>query len=166
MDTLDTIEREHPSIIVLVTNDDVKLSIPYELAKQSAMISTAVSMLDSHSNEIRIPSISSKYMNMIIKWLQMNEGVTQVQIPQPLTSIHLRDFMTESNAQFFESMKLGDLFRVTESANYLDIPHLFAQACSTIASLIKKQTESSMREILSTMHDSYIKDIKLKYVVN
>lgn len=165
--SLDTIiNSESASTIILITSDSTRVEVPIELAKQSRMISTAISMTNPSSNEINIPSVDSKCMNMIIKWLHMNNGVTNAPIPQPLSSIQLRDFMTEFNAQFFESIILSDLFKLTECANYLDIPTLFDQSCSTIASLIKKQTEARIKNILMNEKESYIKDIKQKYLVN
>lgn len=132
------------------------------LAGASGMIKSVLE-IDDTTDKVPL-NVKSGIFDLILKWLQINEGATLKELPRPITSINLRKLMSEDNAVFFENLTRTQLYELIVASQLLDIAILYNYSCGTVASLLKRKTEQTIRDILSDKcKDMLIKDIKTTY---
>jgi S-phase kinase-associated protein 1 len=68
------------------------------------------------------------------------------EIPQPLPSANLSDFLFEWDCKFVDDLTQDELFEIILAANYLEVKTLLTLACAKVASLMKGKTPEEIRK--------------------
>jgi S-phase kinase-associated protein 1 len=101
---------------------------------------------DAEIQEIPLPNVKSSILSKIIEFAQYNAVTPMNELPKPLKSPILKDFVQEWYVDFI-AVKQPVLFELIRAANYMDIKPLLELGCASIASLIKGKKEDEVRAL-------------------
>jgi S-phase kinase-associated protein 1 len=133
--------------IIIITNDDQKISINTEIALQSNMLKTAIES-DSSMDSINLNNINSQTMLYIIDYLKYHHNNKAEPIEKPLKK-DINEYLCEWDQNFLNSFNRDQLVDIINAANYLNIPELLDLGCAKIASILKEKSVDEMREYLT-----------------
>lgn len=138
--------------ITLISSDGFKFKIPKNIACISRMIEV---MIESDENcededeEIPLPNVDKTCLEKIIEFMYYHKNDPVKNIEKPLRSNNLKDLIQEFYCNFLE-IDEEFLFRLINSANYLDISPLLDLTCAKVASMIKGKSPEEIRKLFDS----------------
>ena len=136
--------------IFLVTQDQIKIKVDRRISQMSAVINDALG--DNESSDLEdleegwptVPCclVNKEELDLIITYCSHFEFVKEFDtIPQPIPKggfDNMGDWLKNDwERMFIQNIKMANLVRLLQSANYLNIPALIELCCATIACLFK-----------------------------
>lgn len=138
-------------VLHLVSKEGTIIDAPIEPMKASILIEK---MLDGGEDDddktIPLPNVSSHILRLIVDFLKYYYTDKMDNIPKPIPSVDLEDFITkEWYANFVNKMSNMEIFELISAANYMDIEPIISLGCAKIASMIKGKTSEEIRNIFN-----------------
>ena len=134
--------------LVLISSDNQKMEIDFESAQKSHFLKGVIE--ENHSKDpISLPDIKSTILKKVIEYLQYYKDKTPKEIPKPLPTGNLNEFLDEWDINFINGIELDSVFDLINAANYMDITSLLDLSCAKIASLLKGKTAPEIRTMFN-----------------
>jgi S-phase kinase-associated protein 1 len=135
-------------MISLVSQDDEKFQITYDIAKMSGLLNTILENYDNDQNiddEIPIMNVKANILSKVIEFIKYYLEEPMKEIEKPLISSDMSKVVQQWYADFIK-VDNQILFELILAANYLDIKPLLDLTCATTASMIKGKTPNEIAE--------------------
>ena len=142
--------------IKLITKDGGVFSIPFKYAQLSELVNTAIQS-DPNADELPL-DFESGYLNatvlqLIVNYLMLRKGESVADIPEPIPSSKMSDFVASSDATFIDELYdqhgIYVLYDVISAANYLHIKNLLQLGCAKLAALVKNKPVKDIPFVLN-----------------
>ena len=140
-------------MVTLQTQDGEEVQVTVKVASKSVLIKGIID--DSGIEDpIPLPSIKKPILDKVLEYCTYidTEGNGLPEIPKPLTSGNMSDFVNEFYANFV-NVDQEQLFELILGANFLDIKSLLELSCAKVASLIKGKNLSETRKFFNVEND-------------
>jgi hypothetical protein len=93
---------------------------------------------DKTEEEVPLPTISSKYLRVIIEYCEHFSYNKNPFIPYPLPSNNLRDILDDPwELQFIQRYSLEEKLELLKAANYLNLAAIFELCCAAVGAEFK-----------------------------
>lgn len=131
-------------IIVLKSSDGRTFKIEDNIALQSQIIANMVNDKCA-DNEIPIPNVTSKILEMVIKYMEKHHVVDA----NPSSHEDLKKW----DEQFMQSADQSTIVDLIFAAHHLEIQSLLDLTCQTVADMIKDKTPAQIRADFNIEND-------------
>ena len=145
--------------LVLTSADNQKIQLDFKSAERSQLLKDLL-VNNKDNKEILLPDIKYNILKKVVEYLTYYKDKELSQIPKPLPSANLNEFINEWDVNFINSMELDDLFDLINAANDMKINSLLELACAKISSLMKGKSAQEIRAIFNI--DINLTDDELK----
>jgi len=108
-------------MIKLIVKDNRLIFIRKDVIKESKVIQTVISEDDNYDDEINIPNVDLKNMTWIIHFLTHYMENPFLEIPKPINSDNIYDYIPQFYANMISELNDDDLAELICNANYLHI---------------------------------------------
>lgn len=146
--------------IILQTSDNEKIELEPEIAKKSNLLLGYLQDDSNHKEPIQLSEIKSDILQKVIEYLTYYKKKTPREIPKPMPSSDLCDFLDDWDVQFINSVNLDSVFDLINAANFMDIPSLIDLGCAKIGSLMKGKTAKEIKSMFNADCDLTDEEIK------
>ncbi len=142
--------------IKLITKDGGVFALPLKFAQLSELVNTAIES-DPNADELPL-DFESGYLNstvlqLIVKYLNIRKGEQVSDVPEPIPSSKMSDFVNFEDAKFIDDLYdehgIYVLYDVISAANYLHIKNLLQLGCAKLAALVKNKPVKDIPAILN-----------------
>ena len=130
--------------ITLISSDNKKVDVDKKGALMSHLLKEMISNSKSKDEPIPIPEIRFDILNKVAEYLNYYSNKMPKEIPKPIPSANLDDFISQWDVSFINTIQLDNLYDMINAAGYLDIPSLLNLCCAKIASLMKGKTAKEL----------------------
>ena len=103
--------------------------------------------------------INSFMMDLISEYLVHHDGNDITQIDKPISSLNMSEVKTEDNkmldswdVEFVNKLKLKELLKLIEAANYMDIKGLLDLCCAKLATIIKVEKIEDVEKLFNNLN--------------
>ena len=134
--------------IVLTSADNQKIELDFKSAERSQLLKDLL-VNNKDNKEILLPDIKYNILKKVVEYLTYYKDKEPSQIPKPLPSANLNEFINEWDVNFINSMELDDLFNLINAADDMKINSLLELACAKISSLMKGKSAQEIRAIFN-----------------
>ena len=129
------------SVIILKSTENEKFLLNKKAAKKSQLLKNCLED-DEDFKELNLINVNSKYLKLIIEFLEHYKDSEPKIPPKPLKDGNVMQYFDEWSKIFFSKLKLEDVFELVNASNYMDIKCLLELCCSLIVSeLIDRPVE-------------------------
>ncbi|TGJ86849.1 hypothetical protein E0Z10_g1922 [Xylaria hypoxylon] len=144
-------------IALLVSNDYIEIQATLQAIKQCLTLSIMLEVLDEDQTAglpIPIPEMDGETLAKIMQWCEHHRGDS---IPDPnewrtATASNQTQEITKWDTEFL-NIDRELLFKLTNGANYLEIPLLLQYAVLTVALKLEDMSSKRMCEFLNVEND-------------
>ena len=98
-------------------------------------------------------------MDLISEYLVHHDGNDITQIDKPISSLNMSEVKTEDNkmldswdVEFVNKLKLKELLKLIEAANYMDIKGLLDLCCAKLATIIKGEKIEDVEKLFNNLN--------------
>lgn len=120
--------------------------------------------MDEEAQELRLQELTSVDMSTVVDYLTHHHTTPtpHTPIPRPLPAPSLRGIVSEWDANFIESLRYDELFRLLIAATYLVIPRLQELVSAQLGTLVMGKTPQGIRSALGVAEptSAEIKELK------
>ena len=148
------------SNLILESSDNQKIEIDQESAQKSIILKNLIPKFNENHEPIQLSEIKYDILKNIVDYLIHYKDKTPKDIPKPLPSANLSEFLEEWDIQFINSFELEKVFDISRAANYMDIPSLLDLCHAKLASLMKGKTEQEIRNMFNIECDLTEEELK------
>ena len=134
--------------VVLTSADNQKIQLDFKSAERSHLLKGLLADYEE-SKEIPLPDIKYNILKKVVEYLTYYKDKEPSQIPKPLPSANLNEFINEWDVNFINSMELDDLFDLINAANDMKINSLLELACAKMSSLMKGKSAQEIRAMFN-----------------
>jgi len=131
--------------VLLTSTDGESYAVARRAAMQSALIATMLDEEDEEEQEIPLPGVRSDVLVLVIEFMTQNLKDPMREIPKPLKSTNIRDFVQEWYADFVNRDQ-EVVFGLVAAANYLDCQTLLDLMCGSISCRVLGKTRDEIRK--------------------
>lgn len=146
-----SLDQDVISTIILVSSDNVEMTVPTKIAKMSKLVETMMEG-DSDEQKIPLPNVKSNVLQKVIKFLTYHNINPCQEIEKPLKSANMIDNVCPFDAEFID-LEQEFLFELILCANYMDIKSLLDLSCAKVASMLKNKTPEEIRKTFNIVND-------------
>lgn len=133
--------KNDEKVIILVTNDKLRLEIDIVSAEKSKLLKEIIQEYHNE-NIIDIHEVDSKTVKNIITYLIHYKTSEPPIIQKPLKSAILKEVTDEWSANFIESFTIDELYLIIEGAGYFQVESLLELACCRVATIFKSKQDN------------------------
>ena len=119
--------------IILFSAENEKFIIDKKAAKRSGLLKNCIED-DENFKELNLIDIDSKFLKLIIEFLEHYKDSEPKLPPTPLKDSDLMKNLDEWSIIFFSKLNLEDIISLTNASNYMEIESLMQICCAIIAS--------------------------------
>ena len=119
--------------IILFSAENEKFIIDKKAAKRSGLLKNCIED-DENFKELNLIDIDSKFLKIIIEFLEHYKDSEPKLPPKPLKDSNVMQYLDEWSKKFFSKLNLEDIISLTNASNYMDIGCLMQICCTFIAS--------------------------------
>lgn len=145
--SLDDDKEDMLTFITFICKDDKRIKIKKDIAIQSNLVKVTLET-DSDMTEIKLQDYDINTMTKIERFVCHYDKNPMMKIPQPLTSIDLKNYISVWYVTFI-SMQHQQLFELLKLSNYLHIQPLINLGCAKMATIIKDKTPNEIHNIFN-----------------
>ena len=149
------------TFLILESLDNKKIEIKTSAAKKSNLLKGLMNDFEPQKETIKLPEIKSDVLKKIVEYLDYYKDKTPKDIPKPLPSNDLKEFLTEWDYNFINNIDNDEVFDLIVASNYMDIPSLLDLCCSKIASLVKGKKVNDIRKMFEIECDLTEEEIEI-----
>ena len=121
------------STIILESIENEKFIIDKKAAKKSQLLKECIED-DEDFKELKFIDINSKYLKLIIEFLEHYKDSEPKLPPKPLEDSNVLQYLDEWSQIFFSKLKLEDIFYLINASNFMTIDCLKQICCGIVAS--------------------------------
>ena len=119
--------------IKLKSAENKKFIIDKKAAKRSGLLKNCIED-DENFKELNLIDIDSKFLKIIIEFLEHYKDSEPKLPPKPLKDSNVMQYLDEWSKKFFSKLNLEDIISLTNASDYMDIGCLMQICCTFIAS--------------------------------
>ena len=119
--------------IILFSAENEKFIIDKKAAKRSGLLKNCIED-DENFKELNLIDIDSKFLKIIIEFLEHYKDSEPKLPPTPLKDSDLMENLDEWSILFFSKLNLEDIISLINASNYMDIESLIQICCGILAS--------------------------------
>ena len=139
------------SYIKLISKENEIFFIDKKAAKKSQLLKDCMDD-DEDFKELNLINVNSKYLKLIIEFLEHYKDSEPKIPPKPLND-KFEKLVDEWTKNFFSKLVKDDVFSLIDGSNFMDIKCLLDLCCSYIADSIRGKTPEEMRIFFSIYDD-------------
>lgn len=132
----------------LTSSDKMKFELNSKAGERSGLLKNLISDYEE-SKDIPLPDIKGEILKKIVDYLTHYKDIEPKEIPKPLPTANLGEFLDEWDISFINGIELEKVFDLINAANYMDIKPLLDLSCAKIASLMKGKTAEEIRAMFN-----------------
>jgi hypothetical protein len=119
--------------IILFSAENEKFIIDKKAAKRSGLLKNCIED-DENFKELNLIDIDSKFLKIIIEFLEHYKDSEPKLPPKPLKDSNVMQYLDEWSKKFFSKLNLEDIISLINASNYMDIGCLMHICLAIIAS--------------------------------
>ena len=119
--------------IILFSAENEKFIIDKKAAKRSGLLKNCIED-DENFKELNLIDIDSKFLKIIIEFLEHYKDSEPKLPPTPLKDSNVMQYLDEWSKKFFSKLNLEDIISLINASNYMDIKSLIKICSAIIAS--------------------------------
>ena len=148
----------------LRSEDGKIFEVDSDILEMSQFLKDMIIDYPERDQEITINKVDSKYLDMILKYLNHYKNIKPFTIPRPLPDGNLKNHLPEWDYQFISPLSLSETIDLINAANFLDIDQLVALGSARISAEMLLGTVEEVREkfIWGDLTEEDIKEYNLK----
>lgn len=132
----------------LTSSDKMKFELNSKAGERSGLLKNLISDYEE-SKDIPLPDIKGEILKKIVDYLTHYKDIEPKEIPKPLPTANLGEFLDEWDISFINGIELEKVFDLINASNYMDIKPLLDLSCAKIASLMKGKTAEEIRAMFN-----------------
>jgi S-phase kinase-associated protein 1 len=145
-------EKSPVDDIILVSSENNEFKVSKAYASQSKYLQAILE--DPEATNIRIPvQATDDIVKIIVSYLGHHHENKAEDIPRPVPSGNLRDFVSIWDADLIDNLENDVIFKLIDCVNKLDIERLLELAVAKLATLIRGQSTESLRKMFNIVND-------------
>ena len=148
----------NPRTITLISSDNDELTISYDAmycrpAPDKWMSELVHAQVEDQKQDedlhyrASLPIVSTETLKQIIDFINLYSYSPMKEIEKPLKSSVLADLVGVYFAKIVDEPTQEELFKLTNAANFMNIPPLLALCCAKVATMIKSQSPEQIRKM-------------------
>ena len=143
------------SNIKLISKENEIFFIDKKAAKKSQLLKDCMDD-DEDFKELNLINVNSKYLKLIIEFLEHYKDSEPKIPPKPLND-KFEKLVDEWTKNFFSKLVLDEIYSLTLSSNFMDIKCLLDLCCSYISDSIRGKTPEEIR-IMFHINDDFTEE--------
>lgn len=143
----------------LTSSDKQKFELNAKAGEKSGLLKNLIADYEENK-DIPLPDIKAEILKKIVEYLNHYKDIEPKEIPKPLPTPNLGEFVDEWDITFINGIELEKVFDLINAANYMDIKPLLDLSCAKIASLMKGKTAEEIRAMFNIECDLSPEELK------
>ena len=149
------------SVIILKSTENENFLLDKKAAKKSQLLKNCLED-DEDFKELNLIDVKSKYLNLIVEFLEHYKDSEPKLPPKPLKDGNVMQYFDDWSKIFFSKLNLEDVIGLSNASNYMDIDCLLIICCSLIAA---EMIDKPVEEVQKTfgIENSFTEEEMLEY---
>ena len=144
--------KNYKSVIILKSKENENFLLDKKAAKRSQLLKDCIED-DEDFKELNLIDVNSKYLNLIVEFLEHYKDSEPKLPPTPLKDSDLMENLDEWSILFFSKLNLEDIISLTNASNYMDIESLLQICCTYIASSMVEHQVDEVQKAFGIEND-------------
>ena len=145
--------------IILFSAENEKFIIDKKAAKRSGLLKNCIED-DENFKELNLIDIDSKFLKIIIEFLEHYKDSEPKLPPKPLKDSNVMQYLDEWSKKFFSKLNLEDIISLINASNYMDIESLIKICCGILASNMVDKPIDEIEKIFGIEYDLTEEEMK------